>query len=442
MAQLNTKIVLRNDSTDAWSAVKDDAVLLKGEVGIEFLADGAPKMKIGDGTSTWAELAYVGGSEANVLEVIPQENETHSQAIDRVATGKSLSKGDVAYVKEAIFVDETDTTKNKYSYTGYVYNGNAWTAMDGNYSADNVYFDQDMMVTKEIGYITLTNGSGTIPSAGKNLTQVFEAMFVKEAQPNITQPSVSLTATENNGTTGKAYEVGTSVTPRYSVSLNAGSYTYGPATGVTEQPTNETETGWKISATGVDGFKTAKSGSFDAIIVDDKTDYKITAVVNHTAGATPLTNKGNVSSKAAIAAGTKSNTSGAITGYRSFFYGAVTKEPSALTSADIRALTNGGNYNGAKSIGIKANGDTNIKAFVIAIPSTNSRAGVTKVDSTAGMTVDVTAQYSLSTTIKPEVADVRGTNEGGTLNNGLEYKLWLWQPASVDSGTVHAITLG
>lgn len=435
MAQLNTKIVLRNDSTDAWSAVKDDAVLLKGEVGVEFLSDGTPKMKIGDGTSTWAELAYVGGSEANVLEVIPQEGETDTAAIDRVATGKALSKGDVAYVKRLIHSD-------KYSYTGYVYNGTSWAAMDGNYSADNVYFDQDMMVTKEIGYITLTNGSGTIPSAGKNLTEVFEAMFVKEAQPTVTDPSVSLTATGNNGTTGKAYEVGTSVTPTYSASLNVGSYTYGPATGVTEQPTDETETGWKITATGVDGFKTAKSGSFDAIIVDDETNYKITATVNHTAGATPLTNKGNVSSKAAIAAGTKSRTSGAITGYRSFFYGAITKDPSALTSADIRSLTNGGNYNGAKSIEIKANGATNIKAFVIAIPSTNTRSGVTKVDSTAGMTVDVTAQYSLSSTIKPEVADTRGTKEDGTLNNGLEYKLWIWQPASVDSGAVHAIRLG
>ena len=152
MAQLNTKIVLRNDSTDAWSAVKDDAVLLKGEVGIEFLADGTPKMKIGDGTSTWSQLGYVGGSEANVLEVIPQENETDEDAIARVATGKTLSKGDVAYVKRLIHGD-------KYSYTGYVYNGSAWAAMDGNYSADSVYFDADMMVTKEIGYITLTNGS-------------------------------------------------------------------------------------------------------------------------------------------------------------------------------------------------------------------------------------------------------------------------------------------
>lgn len=439
MAQLNTKIVLRNDSTDAWSAVKDDAVLLKGEVGIEFLADGTPKMKIGDGTSTWSQLGYVGGSEANVLEVIPQENETDEAAIERVATGKTLSKGDVAYVKRLIHGD-------KYSYTGYVYNGTAWAAMDGNYSADSVYFDADMMVTKEIGYITLTNGSGTIPSAGKNLTQVFEAMFVKEAQPTVTDPSVSLTATENNGTTGKSYEVGTSVTPSYSVSLSAGSYTYGPATGVTEQPTEETETGWKVTATGVTGFKTAKSGSFDSIIVDDNTSYKITATVNHTAGATPLTNKGNTSSKSPIAAGTKSKTSGAITGFRKFFYGPISKDIADLTSEDIRSLTDGGKYK-AQTIEIKANGVEGLKAFVIAVPD-GTTSSIVKAESTVGMVVDVTGNYSLSDT-KVAVADKRGgavvKDENGVVtsnNNPKDYKLYVWSPATIGSGVIHSIQLG
>lgn len=439
MAQLNTKIVLRNDSTEAWSNVSESAVLLKGEVGIEFLADGTPKMKIGDGTSTWAQLDYVGGSQANVLEVTPQvkedgeTKETHTEAINRVATGKSLNVGDVAYVKELI-------CEGKYSYTGYVYNGNAWAAMDGNYSADNVYFDQDMMVTKEIGYITLTNGSGTIPSAGKNLTQVFEAMFVKEDQPTVTDPSVNLTASNN-----KEYEVGDSVTPTYSVSLNAGSYKYGPDTGVTERATDATDTGWEITATGVTGTKTAKSGSFDAITVADNTNYKITAKVYHTAGATPLTNKGNVSTKSPIAEGTKSKTSAAITGYRKFFYGPVSKDITALTSEDIRSLTDGGKYK-AQTIEIKANGVDTYKAFVIAIPD-GTTSSITEAKSTAGMVVDITDSYNLSDT-KVAVADKRGgavTKDGDTFtsnNNPKEYKLYVWSPASIGGGVVHSITLG
>lgn len=442
MAQLNTKIVLRNDSTANW-LTHEDAILLKGEVGVEFISDGSAKIKIGDGTTSWKDLGYVGGEdrEANVLEVIPTAGQSHQDAINAAAAGKTLNVGDVAYVKEAIYIDSTDETKSKYSYTGYVYNGTAWAAMDGNYSADNIYFDDDMMVTTDIGYIKTTAGSGTIPSAGKNLTQVFEAMFVQEKEPTVTDPSVTF-ATVTSG----SKEVGTSVSPAYTANFSAGSYEFGPATGVQLKPNDSTDTGWVVTAkngSATVATKTTATGTFDSIVVSDDTDYKITAVAYHTAGATPKTNKGGDSTKtAAIAEGSKTRTSASVTGYRSFFYGAVNKDPAELTSADIRALTNGGNYNGAKTIEIRANGAQDVKAFVIAIVGTNTRKGVTHVDSTAGMTVDVTGQYSLSSTIKPMVADTRGTNSDGTLNNGKEYKLWVWQPASVDSGAIHKITLG
>ena len=70
MAELKTKIIIRNDSSDKWESVKDTAVLLKGEIGIEFLADGKTKTKIGDGVKTWAELPYFGGEEAFEKRVI------------------------------------------------------------------------------------------------------------------------------------------------------------------------------------------------------------------------------------------------------------------------------------------------------------------------------------------------------------------------------------
>ena len=58
MATLNTRIILRNDATEAWEAVQDTAVLLKGEIGIEFPESGTPKFKIGDGTTAWINLGY------------------------------------------------------------------------------------------------------------------------------------------------------------------------------------------------------------------------------------------------------------------------------------------------------------------------------------------------------------------------------------------------
>ena len=62
MSEIKTRIVLRNDSTINWQANLTQ-VLLKGEVGIEFTAEGKAKVKIGDGVKTWEQLEYFGGTE-------------------------------------------------------------------------------------------------------------------------------------------------------------------------------------------------------------------------------------------------------------------------------------------------------------------------------------------------------------------------------------------
>ena len=409
MTTLNTRIVIRNDSTTNW-LTNESAVLLKGEVGIEFLADSKVKMKVGDGIKTWAQLPYFGGEEAKTFQVSSLEEITETE----------LAVGDTAIVKTAIYTDAENEANNKYSYTGYVYNGSAWTAMDGNYNADNVYFSDDMLVTKEIGYITLNNGQGTIPSKGKNLSEVFEAMFVKEQNPTTTQPSVNLTFSE-----AKAYEVGTVVSPTYSATFNAGSYTYGPATGVTV-------TSWEISDTAGNTASTA-SGSFDDVTVADNTNYKITAKANHTAGAIPLTNKKNEYAAGKIAAGSKTKTSGAITGYRSFFYGVLdtSSAEAPLTSAIVRGLTNGGAYNASKTFTL--NGSATAKRIVIAIPSNSTRAGLKEVILTSAMNTPVTDSYAKTTA----AVKVEGVN-GAT---AIDYTVWTYEPAAIDAGEVHKITL-
>jgi hypothetical protein len=42
--------------------------------------------------------------------------------------------------------------------------------MDGNYRADNVYFDEDFIFTKPIGTVSIpSSGNKTVSAAGKNL---------------------------------------------------------------------------------------------------------------------------------------------------------------------------------------------------------------------------------------------------------------------------------
>lgn len=409
MATLNTRIIVRNDSTANW-LTNESTVLLKGEIGIEFLSDGKVKIKIGDGTNTWSNLSYFGGEEAKTFQV---------GSLDEIIE-TNLAVGDTAIVKTAIYTDAEDESNNKYSYTGYVYNGSTWTAMDGNYNADNVYFSDDMLVTKEIGYITLSNGQGTIPSKGKNLSEVFEAMFVKEQNPTTTQPSVSLTFSQSG-----SYEIGTVVSPTYSATFNAGSYTYGPATGITV-------TSWEISDTAGNTATTA-SGSFDDVTVTDSTNYKITAKANHTEGSIPLTNKKNEYAAGKIAAGSKSRVSSAITGYRSFFYGVLdtSSEEAPLTSEIVRGLTNGGAYNSSKTFTL--NGSATAKRIVIAIPSNSTRSGLKEVILTSAMNTPVTDSYAHTAS----AVQVEGAN-GAT---AIDYNVYCYEPAAIDAGEVHKITL-
>lgn len=60
--QLTVKIALRNDTAANWTSA--NPVLLKGEMGIEIDTN---KFKIGDGTSTWAELDYFMGDITEIL---------------------------------------------------------------------------------------------------------------------------------------------------------------------------------------------------------------------------------------------------------------------------------------------------------------------------------------------------------------------------------------
>lgn len=313
MAELKTRVITRNDSTANWNAAveaagEDGVVLLKGETAWEFTEKG-PKMKVGDGTTSWENLEYFGGEEAKTFQVGSLEEITETD----------LAVGDTAIVKTAIYTNAEDETKNKYSYTGYVWNGTMWAAMDGNYSAKNVIFDEDFTFTTKIGTVqTLTNGSTKVAAAGKSVKDFLAGIFAAEANPARTaNASVSWT-TEPKGTV----EVGTEVTPTYNAKLNAGSYTYGPATGITA-------TSWVVDVADLtDDNKTANTGTFSKFTATDgMSGYaKITATATYGDGAIPVTNIGNQydadgKKNVRIMSGSKSATSAGYTSYRTWFYG-------------------------------------------------------------------------------------------------------------------------
>ncbi len=348
--------------------------------------------------------------QANHYEGVRQDEETDAEVIARVTENVTLIKND-------IFVVKTLIAEDKYSFTAYTYDGANWCAMDGNYNAENIYFDKDFIVTEAIGTIKdLPNGQATLAANGKNLKEVLATLFAKEQNPTTTQPSVSLTASAM-----KAYEVGTKVTPSYTAAFNAGSYSYGPSTAVTV-------TAWSITDTDSNELTTA-TGSFPELTVGDSTNYKITATATYGDGAIPKTNLGNEYAAGQIKAGTKSKDSAAITGYRSLFYGVVKTD--TLDSAVIRSLTNGGIYNASKTFNVSVSGDDGV-GIVVAIPADSTRAGLKEVLLTTSMNANITADYAVSTAV-----DVEGANGYAAKS----YKVYFYKPAKLTSGQTHKITL-
>lgn len=408
--QVNIRLITRNDTAENWTT--KNPVLLEGEMG---LVRETGLIKVGDGTTAWNNLSYINDLStvtANHYEGTAAEGETDTAVIARVLGETVAEKDDTFIVKRVISGEKT-------SYTAYVYDGAKWAAMDGNYDASNVYFDKDFVATAPIGVVDIpASGSTTISAAGKSVKDVLAGIFAKEKEPTVTNPAVSITASAN-----KAYEVGTKVSPSYSASLSAGSYTYGPATGITAKT-------WSVTNSGSDEILTTATGTFAEITVADNTNLSITATATYDAGAIPKSNIGNEVLAKQIKAGSASATTSAkITGYRNFFYGVVNTEN--LTSDVIRGLTKGGKYDASKTFDVNVTTD-NAVGIVVAYPSNAPRSGVSKVLLTTSMNADITADYKVTTNV-----DVEGAN-GYTAQS---YKVYLYKPAKLTVGQTHKITL-
>lgn len=232
---------------------------------------------------------------------------------------------------------------------------------------ENVTMTDDFTATVNIGTFTVpASGSGTIAAQGKTLKEFLSGLFAKAKDPTITQPSVSISLTGAG-----AKEVGSEFTPSYSVSFNAGSYQYGPATGVTAT--------YAVSDT-ASHTATEASGSFAKFTVADTTNYKVSVVATHTAGVAPKNNLGRPVDAKKISAGTKSASSGNVTGYRNSFWGGVKSKEGTPTSAIIRGLA--GKKNGNISAGNTGDAQERVgdMRVIIAVPSPRTITSIKDVN--------------------------------------------------------------
>lgn len=343
-------------------------------------------------------------ADVNVYE-ISSDSVVLDELIALLPEGVEINQGDVMLVTNTLGV------KSAYQFD------ETWIACDGNVDASKVIMPFDITLAgsyTQVGNLSKTStGTATFATKGKSVAAALQEILSKREQPKIaSNPSVSLTAT--NG----AKEVGTSITPTWSAKLNAGSYTYGPATGITAAS-------WTISDT-EGNTASAASGSFPAITVGDDTNYKITAKASYAAGTIAVDNLGDPSDPAIqIAAGNKSATGSAITGYRAWFM-YVGESLDTIDSTFIRGTTNKGATPATQS-GVEIPAGT--KRVMVAIPA--SGKNLTSVIDVDGMGLDVFGNFTKTT------VDVEGLNG----YEAASYNVWVAENANGMAATHYNLVI-
>ena len=80
------------------------------------------------------------------------------------------------------------------------------------------------------------------------------------------------------------------------------------------------------------------------------------------------------------------------------------------------------------------NANATAKRIVIAVPSASTRAGLSSVILTSAMNTPVTGSY-IKTAAAVQVEGVNGYT-------AVDYDVWVYEPAAIDAGEVHKVTLG
>lgn len=382
------------------------------------------------GDGTWAPIEIPEATpktqifEVELNVIVDEEGnktkEEHMTAIAQVVGEAVLTIGDIAIVKDSI-------VENNFQYTAYVYNGTTWAAMDGNYNANNVYFDEDFVFTKAIGTVTIpSSGSKTIDAKGKSVKQFFAGLFAAEAESDITKPSISAFSINKAGN----YEAGTSLTDiSYTATFEDGKYTYGP------EPTGSIVTGWTIKDNAGNSIGTTATGALNDYIVPGDSSFYLKATATYSDGDYAKTNLGNISTKTHITAGTTSNKdSNAINGYWKYFYGVLDVSikndvATNVTSTFIREnLTHGGAY--AASI-LNLNAHEGAKCLIVACPA--NKIGITEAIMPSALQSPIPWVDG-----SPFTVSVEGATNAVSTN----YNVWIYEPASIDASETYKITLG
>lgn len=393
------------------------------------------------GYATKEQLEAVSGGLGGTVYTATKEDLTASD--ESVITGYFAQHPDAKPKKGDVFVVVTTVEGSTYEQAAYFYDGSKWAAMTGSVDADKVILRENITLAggyTQVGNLTKSqNGTSVFSTKGKSVMDALTEIFSKRLQPSVTaQPSIGTFTLTGAG----AVEAGTTVAAAaYSgASLNAGSYQYGPATGVaasswkveriTDQGTEQVASQDAAFLSGGSddnggaGFVIGDAGGANAVA---SLKYRVTAT--HGKGVTAKDNLGADSAPVvAIEAGTKSRETAAYTPYRNYFYGATPAKP-ALDSAYVRGLSKSNKAYAAGTITISVPAG----AQRVCIACLATKKGVTKIINESAMNADVTSTFAKSTV----------QVEGAAGYTAQAYNVWCFEPAvPYENKATLKVTLG
>lgn len=312
-------------------------------------------------------------------------------------------------------------------------------------------FENDLIMTMQFGkYSPDASGSVTVPAVGLTAEQVLLNAFSQAKDPDVAQPTLSLTTSGN-----KSGEVGTLYAlPTATASVTAGSYQYG-SQDASGNKYSDTETGivfTSIKVASADPAKEATGSNSNnsvklsltttelpdsvRIFEDEAQTINFSAEAVHPASVrTPVNNLGTKVDNLAIT-GPKTLTKTAsvtMTGYRSWFTYVGTDCTSPVDSAFIRNnATNQGNHASAGDVTLTVRDGNLDKRVLIAIPETGKN--LTKVIDVKGMSLDIFAGGKFT----HNVVSVEGADGYSAIN----YDVWVYENANGFAGTTLDCTIG
>jgi hypothetical protein len=233
--KLANEVDTPEDAKTVFEYIKASDQAIMSTLGAKTSNDVPDNLPTGEYSKSNTVLAYIQESDEALKKYVDDytdglEHVYYRESFDDLEDIKNPKHGNYAIITEV--TGTSKTYKTAYIYDKALNDGKGgWAALDGNYSAQNVYFDQDIIITEPIGVVTkadidTSHGRVVRQAAGHSMQEFFADLMAKVKNPKITNPSLSIsfnpTSTSFTGEVGETYSL-----PMATATLTPGSYSYG-----------------------------------------------------------------------------------------------------------------------------------------------------------------------------------------------------------------------